>query len=80
VHFKSSPNLFYWSTLVDKLRSQSETSENFIRTIWVEFGCPGHGKGPWDGLGAVIKVTLTLMIMIILIMLQLIRYFFYFIL
>ena len=23
--------------------------------IWVEFGCAGHGKGPWDGLGAVIK-------------------------
>lgn len=23
--------------------------------IFVEFGCAGHGKGPWDGLGAVIK-------------------------
>ena len=25
--------------------------------LWVEFGCAGHGKGPWDGLGAVIKQT-----------------------
>jgi hypothetical protein len=23
--------------------------------LWVEFGCAGHGKGPWDGLGAVMK-------------------------
>ena len=23
--------------------------------LWVDFGCAGHGKGPWDGLGAVIK-------------------------
>jgi hypothetical protein len=26
-----------------------------LSMIWVEFGCAGHGKGPWDGLGAVIK-------------------------
>ena len=25
----------------------------------VDFGCPGHGKGPWDGLGAVLKQTVT---------------------
>eukprot|EP00966_Prymnesium_polylepis_P081868 1896405-Prymnesium_polylepis.1 len=25
--------------------------------LWIEFGCAGHGKGPWDGLGAVIKQT-----------------------
>jgi hypothetical protein len=23
--------------------------------LWVDFGCAGHGKGPWDGLGAMIK-------------------------
>lgn len=26
---------------------------------WIEFGCPGHGKGPWDGLGAVLKQQVT---------------------
>jgi hypothetical protein len=29
----------------------------------VEFGCPGHGKGPWDGLGAMVKTKVTLDIM-----------------
>lgn len=28
-----------------------------ISMLWVEFGCAGHGKGPWDGLGAMIKQT-----------------------
>ena len=28
--------------------------------VWVEFGCPGHGKGPWDGLGAMVKTKVTL--------------------
>ena len=23
--------------------------------VWVYFGCPGHGKGPWDRFGAVVK-------------------------
>ena len=27
--------------------------------MWVDFGCPGHGKGPWDGLGAMAKTKLT---------------------
>jgi hypothetical protein len=27
---------------------------------WVEFGCPGYGKGPWDGLGAMVKTKVTL--------------------
>jgi hypothetical protein len=31
--------------------------------VWVEFGCPGHGKGPWDGLGAMVKTKVTLDIM-----------------
>ena len=25
----------------------------------IDFGCPGHGKGPWDGLGAVLKQAVT---------------------
>ena len=25
----------------------------------VEYGCPGHGKGPWDGLGAMAKTKVT---------------------
>jgi hypothetical protein len=31
--------------------------------VWVEFDCPGHGKGPWDGLGAMVKTKVTLDIM-----------------
>ena len=31
--------------------------------VWVEFGCPGHGKGPWDGLGDMVKTKVTLDIM-----------------
>ncbi len=31
--------------------------------VWVEFGCPGHGKGPWDGLGSMTKLKVTLDIM-----------------
>jgi hypothetical protein len=29
----------------------------------VEFDCPGHGKGPWDGLGVMVKTKVTLDIM-----------------
>lgn len=25
----------------------------------MEFGCPGHGKGPWDGIGAMVKTKVT---------------------
>ena len=46
-HFKSSGNLHWWSNQQDTL--------GFIRSIWIQFGCPGKGKGPWDGLGAVVK-------------------------
>jgi hypothetical protein len=46
-HFKSSQNLHWWSHQQDTL--------GFIRSIWVQYGCPGKGKGPWDGLGAVVK-------------------------
>jgi hypothetical protein len=31
--------------------------------VWVEYGCPGHGKGPWDGLGAMTKSKVTVDIM-----------------
>ena len=46
-HFKSSRNLHWWSNQQDTL--------GFLRSIWQQFGCPGKGKGPWDGLGAVVK-------------------------
>ena len=38
--------LNYWS------KKKVELGLDLLR---VEFGCPGHGKGPWDGLGAVLK-------------------------
>jgi hypothetical protein len=50
-HFKSKENLHYWSTRVEKTR--------FIRMVWTGFGCPGHGKGPWDGIGAMVKTKLS---------------------
>lgn len=56
-HFKSSGNLHWWSAQLDTLRASSDVG--FIRHVWLEFGCPGHGKGPWDGLGAVIKNKVT---------------------
>ena len=46
-HFKSSGNLHWWSLQRESL--------GFIKNIRIEFGCPGRGKGPWDGLGAVAK-------------------------
>ena len=49
VHFKSKENMHYWST----------RKVEFIKAIWIEFGCPGHGKGPWDGLGAMVKTKVT---------------------
>ena len=47
VHFKSSKNFHWWSNQRDTL--------SFIREIWLQYGCPGKGKGPWDGLGAMVK-------------------------
>ena len=52
-HFKSKENLNFWS------ERPSQEHCNFLRTVWVEFGCPGHGKGPWDGLGATAKTKVT---------------------
>ena len=46
-HFKSSGILNWWSHQQDEVV--------FIHSIWCEYGCPGKGKGPWDGLGAMAK-------------------------
>ena len=35
--------------------SNITSQEDFVKHVWVYFGCPGHGKGAWDGFGAVIK-------------------------
>eukprot|EP00966_Prymnesium_polylepis_P083036 1923507-Prymnesium_polylepis.1 len=37
-HFKSAKQLHYWS----KRKAEVE----FLRMLWIEFGCPGHGKLP----------------------------------
>jgi hypothetical protein len=44
-HFKNSKTLNYLSRLFDRLN---------LKVTW-SFGCPGHGKGPWDGFGGVMK-------------------------
>lgn len=49
-HFKSGAMMHYWTHKVQDLE--------FLKACWIEFGCPGHGKGPWDGMGAVMKQTL----------------------
>ena len=48
-HFKSGQMMNYWS------EKKKQLGLKFLR---VDFGCPGHGKGPWDGLGAVLKQTI----------------------
>ena len=45
-HFKSGQMLNYFAA------KKAELGFKFMR---VDYGCPGHGKGPWDGLGAVLK-------------------------
>lgn len=50
-HFKSKEVLYFWSTQLEEVE--------FLKLAWVEFGCPGHGKGPWDGLGAMVKTKVT---------------------
>ena len=46
-HFKSGKMFHYWSNLTRDIE--------FVKMVWINFGCPGHGKGPWDGFGAVVK-------------------------
>jgi hypothetical protein len=36
--------------------------ESGLRGVCWDFGCPGHGKGPWDGLAGTIKRTMRIMI------------------
>ena len=50
-HFKSGLMMHYWSGKMSEL--------DFLKAVWIDFGCPGHGKGPWDGMGAVMKQQLT---------------------
>ena len=49
-HFKSGQMMNYWSEIKKKLK---------LKFVRIDFGCPGHGKGPWDGLGAVLKQAVT---------------------
>jgi hypothetical protein len=51
-HFKSKENLNFWS--------ERPQNHEWVKMVWVEFGCPGHGRGPWDGLGAMVKTKVTL--------------------
>jgi hypothetical protein len=47
----------------DTRTSWSERPGQYVEWFkmeWVEFGCPGHGKGPWDGLGSMSKSKVTL--------------------
>ena len=44
-HFKSTGAIAYFTTLVDDRGGPSETA--FVYS----FGAPGHGKGPFDGIG-----------------------------
>mmetsp|Transcript_38778 Transcript_38778/g.95860 ORF Transcript_38778/g.95860 Transcript_38778/m.95860 type:complete len:983 (+) Transcript_38778:493-3441(+) len=46
-HFKSTRMLFWWS--------HTRNIFEWLRMVLVRFGAPGHGKGVWDGLGAVLK-------------------------
>lgn len=60
-HFKSNKMLHYWSTVREEAApihpAPRLAEEQRLSTLWVEFGCAGHGKGPWDGLGAMLKQT-----------------------
>ena len=49
-HFKTVKALHWLSHLKERFP--------WLRTVRWCFGCPGHGKGPWDGIGAVIKSLL----------------------
>ena len=58
-HFKSSKTMFFLTTLLAICGSWPAAAVTgaaamSVRAFW-EFGAPGHGKGVWDGLGALIK-------------------------
>ena len=44
-HFKSSKTMNFLSRL----------PALFMWLVTWSFGCPGHGKGPWDGFGGMLK-------------------------
>jgi hypothetical protein len=51
-HLKSKENLLFWSERPSKYKE-------FIKMVLVEYGCPGHGKVTWDGLGVMAKTNVT---------------------
>jgi len=53
-HFKQKYTLQFLCKLSKRLKAEGW---KFKRIVWL-LGCPGHGKGVWDGLGGVIKNTL----------------------
>ena len=58
------PPPFRVNTLVKEVFVDQTYMQNLhygagIKMCWIDFGCPGHGKGPWDGLGAVLKQYVT---------------------
>jgi|EP00966_Prymnesium_polylepis_P116886 hypothetical protein len=61
-HFKSSKTMFFLSTLLalcaawPAVAASAGAVAMSVRAFW-EFGAPGHGKGVWDGLGALVKRT-----------------------
>jgi hypothetical protein len=52
-------------TVVQRNKGQHSRPQNqeWMKMVWVEYGCPDHGKGPWDGLGSMVKTKVTLDIM-----------------
>jgi hypothetical protein len=55
-HFKSKENVNFWS-------ERPGQHAKWLKMVGVEFGCSGHEKGRWDGLGAMAKSKVTLDIM-----------------
>ena len=65
-HFKSSKTMYFLTTLLalcatwpagpTVATAATAVSASAFRAFW-EFGPPGHGKGVWDGLGALVKRT-----------------------
>ncbi len=50
--FQVEENLNFWS--------ERPENHEWLKMVWVVFGCRGHGKGPWDGLGSMVKTKVTL--------------------
>jgi hypothetical protein len=56
-HFKQK----YTLQFICQLKLVIQNNYKILRLTWL-FGCPGHGKGTWDGLGGVVKNKLCRMI------------------